>query len=600
MGEYNPRIDDIRFVLKEVAGLDEIAALPGYEQATPDLVDAVLEEAGKLASEVLAPLNRVGDRQGSVLENGIVRTPDGFKDAYRRFVDGGWNGIPFNPDHGGQGLPWLVATAVTEMWDAANTAWSLCPMLTIGTVEAISAHGSEEMKALYLPKLVSGEWTGTMNLTEPQAGTDVGALRSRAVPEGDHYRITGQKIFITWGDHDYTDNIIHLVLARTPDAPEGVKGISLFLVPKVLVNEDGSLGEPNDLRTVSLEHKLGIHASPTAVMAYGDDGGAIGYLIGEENKGMACMFTMMNSARLNVGLLGLSTAERAYQEARDYALERVQSRDISGGGGPVTIIHHPDVRRMLMSMKAGTEAMRALAYYTAAALDRSKRHPDAATRKREQGIVDLLTPVTKAWCTDTGCAITSIGIQVHGGMGFIEESGAPQHFRDARIHPIYEGTNGIQANDLLGRKVARDGGETAKSFIATMRALDNELGAAGDGLLGDDLAAIRAALNEGCQALTEATDWVLETFPGDPHLAAAGAAHYLTLFGNVTGGWLMAKSALAAAQGKADGNGDAGFYEAKITTARFFADQVLSGSRGLLSTITKGGGTIMALAEEQF
>ncbi len=599
MNEFKPRIDDMRFVLNEVVGLDSISALPGYEEATPDLVDAVLEEAGKFASGVLAPLNRVGDEQGAVLEDGEVRTADGFKEAYRQFVEGGWNGVPFDPDYGGQGLPWVVSTALSEMWDAACTAFALCPMLTVGAIEAISAHGTDEQKAIYLPRLVSGEWTGTMNLTEPQAGTDVGALRAKAVPEGDRYRITGQKIFITWGEHDCAENIIHLVLARTPGSPEGVKGISLFLVPKFLVEPDGSLGERNDVRAISLEHKLGIHASPTAVMSYGDDGGAIGTLIGRENAGMACMFTMMNNARLNVGILGLSTAERAYQAARDYARERVQSRDHEGGGEPVTIIHHPDVRRMLMSMKSGTEAMRALAYFTAATLDRSKRHPDEATRRREQGIVDLLTPVTKAWCTDTGCAIASVGIQVHGGVGYIEESGAPQYFRDARIHPIYEGTNGIQANDLVGRKVVRDGGETAKAFIATMGALDNELGAAAGAPFGDDLAAIRAALNEGCEALLEATDWLLETFPGNPHLAASGAAHYLTLFGNVTGGWLMAKSALAAAR-RAGNGGEAAFCEAKVATARFFADQVLSASKGLARTITRGGGTVMALAEDQF
>jgi len=486
MADYRAPLADMRFVLDEVVGLGEIAQLPGYEEASPDLVDAVLAEAGKVAAEVVGPLNRVGDTQGAVLENGVVRTPEGFKSAYRTFVDGGWNGLACDPAYGGQGLPFVLSTAVTEIWDAANTAFALCPMLTQGAVEAIRAHATRALKDAYLPKLVSGEWTGTMNLTEPQAGTDVGALRTRAVPEGDHYRITGTKIFITYGDHDYTDNIIHLVLARLPDALPGVKGISLFLVPKVLVNADGSLGAGNDVRCVSLEHKLGIHASPTCVLSFGDDGGALGYLVGEENKGMACMFTMMNAARLNVGLLGLGTAERAYQQAADYARERVQSRDLAGGAAPVTIIHHPDVRRMLMTMKAHIEAMRALSYTMAGAIDRARRSPDEAARRQAQAEVDILTPVVKAWCTDVGCALTSIGIQIHGGMGFIEETGAAQHYRDGRIHPIYEGTNGIQALDLMGRKLLRDGGESVRGFLARMAAANDDVAAAGAAALDEE------------------------------------------------------------------------------------------------------------------
>jgi alkylation response protein AidB-like acyl-CoA dehydrogenase len=596
MAEFAPRLDDMKFVLREVVGIDRVAALPAYQDATPDVVDAVLEEAGRFGREVLAPINRIGDRQGAVLENGVVRTPEGFKDAYRRFIDGGWNAVQFEPQWGGQGLPWMVSNAVQEIWDAANTSFALCPMLGQGAVEALAAHGSQTQQQRWLPKLVSGEWTGTMNLTEPQAGSDVGALRTKAVREGDHYRITGQKIFITYGDHDWTDNIVHLVLARTAGAPSGTRGISLFIVPKINLGADGALDGRNDLRVVSLEHKLGINASPTCVMSYGDDGGAVGYIVGEENRGMEYMFTMMNNARLNVGLLGLGTAERAYQQARDFAKERVQGRDIAGSAGAVTIIHHPDVRRMLMTMKAETEAMRTLAYLAAYHLDLSKRHPDAAERASHQARIDLLTPIVKAWCTDVGCEVTSTGVQVHGGMGFIEETGAAQHFRDARIHPIYEGTNGIQANDLVGRKLMRDGGEAARALIADMRGLDKDLAAA----KGEDIAAIRRGLKEALDALDHATAWLLATFPKDVRLAAAGAVPYLTLFGNVAAGWLMARSALAAQAALARGGGDKAFYEAKLATCRFFADLHLPRSAGLLHAVTEGGRKVMALAEEQF
>jgi len=596
MTDYRAPLDDMRFVLNDVVGMSEISGLPGYEEATADLVDAVLEEAGKLAGEVIGPLNQTGDQVGSKLENGVVRQPEGFKDAYWAFVEGGWNGLPFEPEFGGQGLPWTLNTAVTEMFDAANTAWALCPMLTVGAIEALTAHGSEQQQRLYLPKLVSGEWTGTMNLTEPQAGSDVGALRSKAVKEGDHYRITGQKIFITYGDQDYTENVIHLVLARTEGAPEGVKGISLFLVPKVLVNDDGSLGERNDLRVASIEHKLGIHASPTCVMSYGDNGGAIGYLIGEEFDGMRCMFTMMNNARLNVGLLGLGTGERAYQQAVWYAKERVQGRDIAGGKDGVTIIQHPDVRRMLMSMKSQTEAMRALIYYVGRLMDLSKRHPDEEVRKQEKSFLDLLIPITKSWCTDIGCEVAHTGVQVHGGMGFIEETGAAQHMRDARIHPIYEGTNGIQANDLMGRKVLRDGGEAARGFLDRMRGSLDALAAASN----DDLSAIRRHLESALDQTAKATAWMVETGPRDIHLAASGAVPYLNLFGYTVGGWLMALSALAAHQRLAEGGGDARFYETKIKTARFFADQNLVRAAGLAATVIDGGASVMAVAEDMF
>ena len=596
MTDYAAPLADMRFVLTEIAGIEEIARLPGCEQASADLVDAVLEEAGKLAGGVLAPLNRVGDQQTSRLENGVVRTPDGFREAYAKYVEGGWNALPFDPEHGGQGLPLALATAVLEMWNSANMGFALCPLLNVGAVEALQTHGTDEQKRLYLGKLVSGEWTGTMNLTEPQAGSDVGALRARAVREGDHYRITGQKIFITYGEHDLAPNIVHLVLARLPDAPPGTKGISLFVVPKFMVNPDGSLGQRNDVRCVSLEHKLGIHASPTCVLAYGDSGGAVGYLIGEENRGMECMFTMMNSARLNVGLQGVAIAERAYQQARDFAKQRVQGRPVTTKtSGTYPIIHHPDVRRMLLSMRAQTEAMRALAYYTAGAIDRARHHPDAEARAVQQRRADLLIPVVKAWCTDLGVEVASTGVQVHGGMGFIEETGAAQHLRDARIAPIYEGTNGIQANDLIGRKLLRDRGAAARDLIAEMRALDAALAAQP----GDDLAAIRGPLTAGIDALVTATDWMVEHGEGDAARALAGAVPYLKLTGAVVGGWFMARGALAAQGYLARRDGNAPFHEAKLLTARFYAEHILPAAPSFLPAVT-GGNTVMAFDLEQF
>ncbi len=593
MTAYTAPLADMRFVLQEVAGLPEVAGWPGYEEATPDLVEAVLEEAGKLASEVLAPLNYTGDQQGCQFENGVVRTPPGFKEAYRQYVEGGWNAIAFDPDYGGQGLPWTLATPIQEMWHAANMSFALCPLLTQGAVELLQAHGTEAQKALYLPKLISGEWAGTMNLTEPQAGSDVGALRAKAVRDGARYRISGQKIYITYGEHDFTENIVHMVLARVPDAPAGTKGISLFIVPKFLVNEDGSLGPRNDLRCASIEHKLGIKASPTAVMAYGDNEGAIGDLVGDENQGMACMFTMMNNARLAVGVEGLAIAERAYQQALAYARERVQSRALDGSDPkPVAIIRHPDVRRMLMTMKSQIEAMRALAYVTAADLDRAKRHPDAAERARGQAVVDLLTPVVKAWSTDLGCELSSLGVQVHGGMGFIEETGAAQHFRDARIAPIYEGTNGIQAMDLLMRKLARDKGAAAGALFEQMRTSIS-------GLPGGPA---RDKLTAAMTGLTEASDWLLERVAQEPTQAAAGASPYLRLLGTVAGGLLLAKGAAAAARRLGDGgNGfDPAFLEAKRVTAQFYADNLLPQTAGLAAQIREGAGSTLALDAAQF
>ncbi|HYG91788.1 MAG TPA: acyl-CoA dehydrogenase [Azospirillum sp.] len=596
---YTAPVADLRFLLNEVVGLDRVAALPGHESATPDLVDAILEEAGKFASGVLAPLNTVGDKEGSVLENGVVRTPTGWKEAYAQFAEAGWNSLPFEPEYGGQGMPWTVQFAVQEMWQSANLSFGLCPLLTQGAVDLLTEHGSEQQKALYLPKLISGEWTGTMNLTEPQAGSDLAAVRTRAVRAGDGtYRITGQKIFITYGEHDLAENIVHLVLARLSDAPAGVKGISLFIVPKFLLGEDGSLGVRNDARCASLEHKLGIKASPTAVMAFGDHDGAVGYLVGEENRGIEYMFTMMNNARLGVGIQGVAIAERAYQQARDYAKTRVQSKDVADAKGPaVSIIHHPDVRRMLLEMRAKTEAARALALYAGTQLDAARSHADAAVRAAAQARIDLVTPIVKAWSTDLGCEVASTGVQVHGGMGFIEETGAAQHYRDARITPIYEGTNGIQANDLTFRKVGRDGGAAAQAFIAEMRTTLAEL----ESLPGDDIEAIRTNLALALDALDQATDWMVRTQKeGNAHAAAAGAANFLRLWGTVTGGWMMAKAAAKAIEGLRQPGANTPFLEAKLVTARFYAEQILATAQGLLIPILTAQRTVMALSEDQF
>lgn len=594
MTGYTAPTRDMRFVINELGLLPAIQKLPGCEDTNEELVDAVLEEAGKLAGGVLAPINASGDAQGAVLENGVVRTAEGFSDAYRQFVDGGWNSVPFDPDYGGQGLPWLVGIATEEMWIAANNAWSLCPMLTMGAIDALTHHGTDAQKDTYLEKLISGEWTGTMNLTEPHAGSDVGALRTRAVPEGDHYRIKGQKIFITWGEHDMADNIVHLVLARTPDAPPGSKGISLFIVPKFLVNEDGSLGQRNDLRCVSLEHKLGIKASPTCVMSYGDDEGAIGYLVGEENKGLACMFTMMNNARINVGLSGLAIAERAYQQAVDYARERTQGA--GPDGKPMAIIHYPDVRRMLLTMKSQIEAMRALVYDTVTSLDQSRRAEDADARQAAQARVDLLTPVVKAWCTDLGVEIASTAIQVHGGVGYMEETGAVQHLRDSRIAPIYEGTNGIQAQDLVARKVLRDGGAAARTYIEEVRALCDTLGAAD----GDTAAALAPQLAAGCDALAETTDWLLAEGKADMARVLAGATPYLRLFATVAGGAMMARATLAAQASLDTGAGDPDFYTAKLASARFYAENILPQAVGLVAPVRDGHRAVLEFNEAAF
>lgn len=597
MTAYSAPTREMQFVINEVAGLTEVAALPIYaeQEVGPELVEAVLEEAAKLASGVLAPLNHPGDVQGAKIGPQGVIPADGFSAAYHKFIEGGWNGIGCSAEYGGQGLPELLHTATQEMWHAANMSFALCPMLTSGAIEAISHVGSDTQKAIYLPKMTSGEWTGTMNLTEPQAGSDLSAVRSRAVPDGDHYRIFGQKIFITWGDHDMTDNTIHLVLARTPDAPEGVKGISLFIVPKFLINPDGSLGARNDVHAVSLEHKMGIHASPTCVMAFGDQDGAIGYLVGEENKGLAYMFIMMNEARFKVGLQGLAIGERAYQAAREYAKDRVQGRPVGvKSGDRVTIIHHPDVRRMLMTMKSLNEAMRSLAYVVAKHMDLARHHPDAATRQRHQARVDLLIPVVKGWLSESGIEVASLGVQIHGGMGFIEESGTCQHLRDSRITAIYEGTTGIQAADLAGRKLNMDQGAAMRALIAEIEAAAAELAQEP----GDDLAVIRTGLSEAAIALTQATDWMLAK-RADPAAAMAVSVHYMMLTGFVCGGWQMARAARIAQQNLKTGQ-DASFYEAKVITARFYIEHVLPRVSALLRSIQNGGTSILALTEEQF
>jgi len=595
---------NVRFLKGYIEKLGELGLQPGsFDVIVSNCVinlsadkDAVLAEAGRFAQEVLDPLNRDGDKQGSRLVDGKVIPPKGFKEAYRKFIEAGWNGLGGLPEYGGQGLPHLIATPVQEIWKSSNLALCLAPMLTSGVSEALRIHGSPQQQKTYLPKLTAGEWTGTMNLTEPQAGSDLSAVRTRAEREGDHYRIRGTKIFITWGEHDMSDNIVHLVLARTPDAPEGVKGISLFIVPKFLVKPDGSTGERNDLRCVSLEHKLGIHASPTCVMAYGDNKGAIGYLVGEENRGLEYMFTMMNYARLAVGVEGVAIAERAYQHALEYAKTRVQGRAIGQKSGDrVTIIHHPDVRRMLMSMRAQTEAMRALAYYAAATLDQAKHHPDPAKKGRSQALLDLLTPIVKGWCTEQGVEVASTGIQVHGGMGFVEETGAAQYLRDARILTIYEGTTGIQANDLVGRKIAREAGATAKALLGELRKFDLELAKSGNA----DIQALRKQLASGVAAVSECVEFILAQAGKDPRSAFAGAVPFLKLMGITCGGWQMARAALIAEK-RLSGAGDKAFLEAKIKTARFFGDHVLSQAPGLRDAVVSGADAMMALAEDQF
>ncbi|NNF87356.1 MAG: acyl-CoA dehydrogenase [Acidimicrobiia bacterium] len=592
--DYTPPIRDIAFVLEHITDLAALSKFDGFEHADLETVRGALEEAGRFMAEVIAPTNRIGDEVGAVHDgDASVTTPEGFKDAYDKFVASGWGAVGYPAEAGGAGLPWLIGLAVQEMFTSANMAFSLGPMLTQSAVEALLFHGSDEQKAIYLDKLVSGEWTGTMVLTEPEAGSDVGALRSKAVRNDDGtYAITGTKIFITWGEHDLADNIIHMVLARTPDAPPGTKGISMFIVPKFLVNPDGSLGERNAFKAASLEHKLGIHASPTAVMNFE---GATGYLVGDENQGMRYMFTMMNSARLSVGLQGLAISERAYQQARKYAQERRQGRAIGAAKTDHSpIIEHPDVRRMLMTIKAYNEAMRCVLYATAEAFDQANNAPDGPTREAGQEYMDLLTPIAKGWCTDLGVEMTSLALQVHGGMGYVEETGVAQHYRDARIAPIYEGTNGIQAIDLVARKLPMRTGGAIQDLIGQMSALDGDLAEAGD-----DLASIRNSLSESVADLTAAVLWLAEHGVADPNDALAGATPFLRLMGTAVGGWYLARAALAAHRILGSGEGDSAFLESKITTARFYAEQLLPQTKGLLPMVTAGADQLFEVPADQ-
>ncbi|CAG2143334.1 acyl-CoA dehydrogenase [Cupriavidus plantarum] len=587
---YRAPLKDMLFVMNELAGLDAVSQLPGYEDATPDIAQAVLEEAARFNEQVVAPLNRIGDTEPSSWKDGEVKTTPGFRDAFRQFGEGGWQGVLHPAEFGGQGLPKLVATPCNEMLNTANLSFALCPLLTDGAIEALLTAGTDAQKSTYLPRLISGEWTGTMNLTEPQAGSDLAAVRTRAEPQGDGtYKVFGTKIFITYGEHDMAKNIVHLVLARTPDAPEGVKGISLFIVPKFLVNDDGSLGARNDVHCVSIEHKLGIKASPTAVLQFGDHGGAIGTLVGEENRGLEYMFIMMNAARFSVGMQGIAVSERAYQQAVAYARERVQSRPVDGSARQaVTIVHHPDIKRMLMTMRALTEGARAVAYVGAAASDAAHHHPDADERARSQAFYEFLVPVIKGWSTEMSIDVTSLGVQVHGGMGFIEETGAAQHYRDARILPIYEGTTAIQANDLVGRKTLRDGGAVARDILS--RIAETEAALSGH-------PAVRTQLARAREALADVVTFVVENAKTDPNAVFAGSVPYLRLCGIVFSGWQMARALLAAEARRGD---DPSFYDAKIATAQFYAQHLLPQAAALRDAIVEGAASVNALTEDQF
>ena len=593
---YVAPVKDMLFVMNELAGLADVVAYPAYAQAgvDVDLAPAILEESAKFNQDVVAPLNWPGDQNPSSWKDGVVTTTPGFKEAFEQFAAAGWQGVVHPAEFGGQGLPKLIAAACFEMVHSASLSFALCPMLTDGAIEALLTAASPEIQAQYVPNMISGEWTGSMCLTEPQAGSDLSMVRSKAVPEGDGtYKIFGTKIYITYGEHDMAKNIVHLVLARTPDAPEGVKGISLFVVPKFLVNADSSLGERNDVHCVSIEHKLGIKASPTAVLQFGDHGGAIAYLVGEENRGLEYMFVMMNAARFAVGMQGIAVAERAYQKAVQYAKDRVQSRDLDGSAGPVAIIHQPDVKRMLMTMRSYTEACRALAYYAAAANDAQHASSDETERKASQAIYEFLVPIVKGFSTEMSIEVASLGIQVHGGMGFIEETGAAQHYRDARILTIYEGTTAIQANDLLSRKTVRDGGATAKVLLQKMAETEKQLLASGS----VDAQAVLKQLIIGRTAFEEALAYILANAKTDTKAVYAGSFAYLRLSGLVLGGWQMARSLLAAERLR---DSDPAFYHAKITTARFFAENLLPQASALATSIIESGHSTNALEVEQF
>ena len=593
MSDYHAPTQDMQFVIDEIADLAKITNLPVFEDATQDLVEAVLQQAGLLANEVFSPLNQSGDEYGTRIENGAVVSPPGYAEAYQQFVESGWQGIGKSTAIDGQGLPFLVHSAVAEMWYASNMAFALCPLLTSGAIEAIETHAPEALQKRYLPRMISGEWSGTMNLTEPQAGTDLAAIRTRAEREEENYLIYGHKIFITWGEHELSDNIVHLVLARLPDAPAGVKGISLFLVPKYLVNEDGSKGERNDLKVVSVETKMGIHSSPTCVMSYGDRDGAIGYLVGEEHNGLACMFTMMNNARLEVGMQGVAISERAYQRALGFARERVQGV-ARGQSERCTIIHHPDVRRMLMQMRAISQAGRALAYYASAQTDLAHHAASEDERKTYQSRVDLIIPVVKGWCTEMAQEATYLGVQVHGGMGFVEETGAAQYMRDARILTIYEGTTGIQALDLMGRKMLRDKGQAMATLIEELRTFNPVLSAAGG-----DFAAIGVRFTTALEALEAATSSYLQNAAEDSDLGSAVGVDYMMLVGNVVCAWLMARAAIAAQKHIDEGSADH-FYPHKIKTALFFAERILPRSEAQAVMVKSGSASAMAIDADSF
>jgi len=594
---YKAPLKDMLFNIQHIANIKEVAKIPGFEDAGFETAQAVLEECAKFNEGVLSPLNWAGDQNPSTFKAGVVTTTPGFKDAFKQYVDGGWQGLQHPTDYGGQGLPKTIGAACGEMLNSANMSFALCPLLSDGAIEALLTAGSDELKAVYLEKLVSGQWTGTMNLTEPQAGSDLAMVRSRAEPQADgSYKVFGTKIYITYGEHDMAENIVHLVLARVSGAPEGVKGISLFVVPKFLVNKDGSLGERNDVHCVSIEHKLGIKASPTAVLQYGDQGGAVGYVVGEENRGLEYMFIMMNSARYAVGMQGIAIAEMAYQKAVAFAKDRVQSRPVDGSiKASAPIIHHPDVKRMLMTMRAYVEGCRAMASGAAAAYDATHHHPDADVRKQNEAFYEFMVPLVKGYSTEMSLDVASMGVQVHGGMGFIEETGAAQYLRDARILTIYEGTTAIQANDLVGRKTARDGGQTAKAIAAQIEATEGELMAQGSA----DAVAVSKRLTAARQAFLEVVDFVVGNVKARPNAAFAGSVPYLMLAGNVVAGWQMGRSLLAAQQ-ELDKGVDADFMRAKITTARFYADHLLTKAPGMRYSIVEGADSVTALALEAF
>ena len=583
---YTAPVKDMMYAMERLAGLQTVSALPGMADFDRDTAQAVLEESAKFCQDVIAPLNWTGDQQPSSWKAGVVTTTPGFKEAFAQFAQGGWQGVIHPSEYGGQGMPKLIATACSEMLQASSLSFALCPMLTDGAIEALLTAGSDQLKATYLEKLVNGEWTGTMNLTEPQAGSDLAAVRSRAEPQADGtYKVFGTKIFITYGEHDMAENIVHLVLARVPGAPEGVKGISLFVCPKFLVNADGSLGPRNDVHCVSIEHKLGIKASPTAVLQFGDHGGAVSYLVGEENRGLEYMFIMMNAARFAVGIQGIGIADRAYQKAVSYARDRVQSRDLVGSASPVTIIHHPDVKRMLLNMRAHVEGARALAYVAGAASDMAHHAPDEKIRKQQQAVYDYLVPVVKGFSTEMSIHVASLGVQVHGGMGFIEETGAAQHYRDARILTIYEGTTAIQANDIVGRKTVRDGGAVAKSLCAQVAMTEEDLAIHTE----LDCAAMRESLRKGREAMERTIDHIVANAKSDPQAVYAGAVNYLQLVGVVLCGWQMARAMMASLDHMEE---DPDFHAAKVVTARFYADAVLPTAAGLAQSVISGGETI--------